>query len=187
MERIGISTGTNITKLDNGFSISATRVEVQRVIPSDVSMHEAAHVVASDGIISATIIPSENALGTTIPKRMTVAAAGAPAALGHSGTSHDLRVAAYLGSDLQTTLAAGRAALKGQEEVMHEVATLLEERKTIGQTDVEEARHNVKKERNGIFKVEVQISSPEGKTNTFMTESVRGEISIKDLQLPEAA
>ncbi len=87
------------TKFECGVVLDVHKIVPIRVIPSDVSEHEATHVVASDGIISATIIPSENALGTTVPKRMTVGAAGAPAALGYRGTSHDLRVAASYGSD----------------------------------------------------------------------------------------
>ncbi len=73
--------------------------------------------------------------------------------------------------------------MKGQYELKEEVAILLEERKTIGQRDVEEARHNVRKRRNGNDVVEVKISSPEGKTHTYTTESVRGEISIQNYLL----
>lgn len=63
---------------------------------------------------------------------------------------------------------------------MYEVATLLEERKTIGQSDVEEAKVNVEKRRYGIHPIEVAITTPESQTKVSVVESFRGEIKLED-------
>ncbi len=85
-----------------------------------------------------------------------------------------------LGTTTPEVMTAARSALSGKQEEMHEVATLLEERKTIYQSDVEEARENVRRRQNGIFPVEVEITSLKGKTISYTTESINSEVQIKD-------
>jgi hypothetical protein len=187
VERLGIG---STRKFENGFSVSVRKIECPRQIPGSVAKHEAAHVIASRKIISATIIPSGNALGTTVPEKMTPAAAAAADALGYDGTGWDMHLCEhYLRVSPGIARAAAKKELSGQEEEMFEVASILEERKTIGQKEVEEARENVRRKRRGIHVVEVQIFSPQGNVRSFNAESFKGEVSIIDLieTLPKAA
>ena len=162
---------------------------LKRPQPGGTARHEAAHVVAAGEIVYATIIPRGEALGITQPVKMTAAAAAAPEALGHDGTGWDMFLTEHiLGVDPGTAKSAARSALSGRQEEMHEVATLLEEKKTIGQRDVDQARENVKKRRQGIHPIEVETTSPQGKTTTTIVESFRGEIKIENglLKFPKA-
>lgn len=181
MERLNISKPVAKT-YENGVTVQARIIEpLKRPIPGETAEHEAAHVVAAGEIVYATIIPSGNALGATKPVRMTAAAAAAAEAMGHSGTGWDMFLTEhYLGVDPGIAKSAAKAALSGRQEEIEEVASLLEERKTIGQGDVDQARRNVEKRRDGIHPVEVQISSPEGQTKVVTTLSFRGEIKIQD-------
>ena len=182
MERLDLSSGAMPFKeRAGGVVIRVQKIEIPRQVPGSVAQHESAHIVAAGRIKSATIIPSGNALGTTTPEVMTAAAAAAAAAMGHDGVGWDLFVTEQmLGVDAQTAKTAARQALSGKQEEMHEVATLLEERKTIYQSDVEEARENVRRKRKGIFAVEVEITSAQGKLISFTTETINSEIQIKD-------
>lgn len=183
MERLNLSSVSLVTKtLEGGTTITARKIETPRPFPGSVAEHEAAHVVAAGEIVSATIIPSGDTLGTTQPVKMTATAAAAAEALGHSGTGWDMYLTEYvLGVDPGTAKAAARSALSGRDEEIFEVATLLEERKTIGQSDVDEARQNIIERRQGIFAVEVEIGEPGKKIRSFPTKSFRGEVKISDL------
>src|SRR3990167_3000185 len=159
MERLNVAGVACATRtFEDGTTVNARKVEVRRPIPSFVAKHEAAHVVAAGRIVSATIIPSGNASGITRPVKMTAAAAAAPEALGHDGTGWDMYITEHvLGVDPNVAKSAARSALSGREEELHEVATLLQERSTIGQSDVEEARQNVEDRAQGIFPVQIYI------------------------------
>lgn len=183
MERLNLSASTIVTEsLKGGTTITARKIEAPRVIPGSVAEHEAAHVVAAGEIVSATIIPKGDALGTTQPVKMTAATAAAAEALGHTGTGWDMFLTEHvLGVDPGTAKAAARSALSGKDEELLEVATLLEERKTISQRDVEEARKNIIKRRQGIFEVEIEIRMPGEKMQSLSGETFHGEIKISDL------
>ena len=120
---------------------------------------------------------------------MTAAAAAAAEALGCSGTGHDMFITEHvLGVGPSVAKSAARSALSGKSEEMYEVATLLQERRTIGQSDVDEARQNVKDRNQGIFPIVVEIIIPDGRTRSITAKSFHGEISIADLSklLPKA-
>lgn len=181
MERLNILSPVRKT-YESGAVVEAKRVDVtKRPEPGKVARHEAAHVIAAGEIVSATIIPSGNARGITQPVKMTAATAAAAEALGYDGTGWDMYLTKHiLNTDPNVAKSAARAAMSGKDEEMQEVATLLEERKTIGQKDVEEAVRSVDNRRKGIHPVEVQITSPEGKTQVIADLSFRGEIKIQD-------
>src|SRR3989344_4934781 len=164
MERLSVAGAASATRtFEDGTIVGARKVEVKRPIPGFVAIHESAHVVAAGKIVSATIIPSGDALGTTQPVKMTAAAAAAAEALGCNGTGHDMFITEHvLVVDPSVAKSAARSALSGKSEEMYEVATLLQERSTIGQADVEEARENVKKRNKGIFPIEVEIITLDG-------------------------
>lgn len=184
MERLNIEKPVQITGAD-GTTVSARRLDGQpRPRPGSVAIHEAAHVVAAGEIVSATIVPSGDAAGATVPVRMTVEAAAAAAAYGCDGTGWDMFLVEHaLGADRGSALAAGRAALSGKGDLLTEVATLLEERKTIGQGDVNEAHNNLERESQGKHPVEVVITFPNSHRETQITESFLGEVRIGDLLL----
>src|SRR3990167_6283790 len=165
MERFSVAGAASaIRTFEDGTAVSAHKVEVKRPIPSPVAEHESAHVVAAGKIVSATIIPSGDVLGTTRRVKMTAAAAAAAEALGCSGTGYDMFIAEHvLGVDSGVAKSAARSALSVKGEELYEVATLLQERRTIGQSDVEEARQNVEDRAQGIFPVQIYILPPGGK------------------------
>lgn len=190
VERLDLSAKTYVSKiLEDGTTITARKIETQRPKPQGTASHEAAHAVAAGEIVYATIIPSGDALGTTQPVKMTAAAAAAPDALGHSGTGWDMFLTEHmLGVDPGTARSAARSALSGRYEEIEEVATLLQERKTIGQRDMKEARQNIKDRTNGIFEAEVEILKPGENVITFPTRTLGGEIKIPNSTLlPTAA
>lgn len=190
MERLNLASAACVTKtLEDGTTITARKIEIQRPKPQGTANHEATHAVAAGEIVYATIIPNGDALGTTQPVKMTAAAAAAPDALGHSGTGWDMFLTEHvLGVDPGTARSAARSALSGRYEEIEEVATLLQERKTIGQRDMEEARQNIKDRTNGIFEAEVEIIKPGENIITFPTRTLGGEIKIPNSTLlPTAA
>ena len=178
-ERISLNLGKPVERsFKDGSSIIVRRIYPQRVEPGSTAIHEAVHVVAAGEIVSADNIPRGYALGTTRPVRMTAVAAAAPAALGHGGTSWDQFITEnYLGVNFQTAKAVARSALVGKEGEINEVATLIEERSRITQTDVNEARRNVRACEEGIFSVEVTINRS-GTIYSYLTESLHGEVVI---------
>lgn len=176
--------------LESGFSIRVRNIDISRPTPGPVAQHEAAHVVAAGEIHSATIIPRGDALGTTTPKVMTAAAAGAAAARGHRGVGWDLFLAKHaFGADADSAIAQGRAALSGKEDEVEEVATILQERGTIDQSHVYQARENVRKRRDGVHPVEVYIKSTHGELRVYQAESHRDKVLIPGewLELDKAA
>lgn len=176
--------------LKDGTIVNVRKVEGKRKIPGSTAQHEAAHVVAAGEIVHATIIPSGDALGTTQPVRMTAAAAAAADAMGYDGTGWDMFLTEhFLGVDAGTARSAARAALSGKQEEMWEVATILQEQKTIGQPEVRQAWQNVYERRQGIFPIKVEIITPDGKVKALNTKSFRNEVKMSDLvgALPKAA
>ena len=183
MERFSFTTTASTERtFEDGTTVSARKVEAKRPTPGPVAQHEATHVIAAGKIVSATIIPSGDALGTTQPVKMTAAAAAAAEASGHDGTGWDMYLTEHiLGVDPGVAKSAARIALSGKEEELQEVATMLQERGTIGQTDVKQARQNVSDRNQGIFPIEVEIITPDGQRRSITTKSFRNEINIADL------
>lgn len=183
MERLRLSSTAVVTQVrEDGTTVTAQKIERPRKGPGSVAKHEAAHVVAAGEIVMATIIPSGNASGRTQPVKMTATAAAAAEARGHDGTGYDMYLTEHiLGVDPGVAKSAARSALSGKEEELDEVATLLEERRTIGQSDVKEARKNVSNRRKGIFPAEIAIIAPDGKTTSYITETFQHEVKISDL------
>ncbi len=179
MERLRVTRGEVATKrYANGVSVHVTSHAEHRIHYGPTAGHEAAHAIIKP-IRRATIIPSGNALGTTVPEVMTVEAAAAAAAMGYGGTSWDMHIVEHVFRvNRSTAIAAARAKLRGQEEVHAEVATILQLQKTIDQRDVNRARENVRKRRRGIFAVEVHVESPEGKKVTYEAETQNANVLI---------
>jgi hypothetical protein len=164
---------------ESGATISISSRQEQRKRPSETAWHESAHIVASGRIKSATIIPSGDALGSTTPEVMTPAAAAAAAADGHGGTGWDkFLTERILGLSFASAKAAARAALSGKGLEKEEVAIALEEKGTIGQSDVDEAYEKASNRRNGIIDVFIEVEDIDGNKNAFHTETLHGEVQI---------
>ena len=187
MERLRITSGASAVKtLENGASVSVRSLEPKRPVPSEVARHEASHGMACDEVVYITIIPSGNAKGQTQPDRLTATCAAAAAAMGYSGYGQDKFMTVYhLGVDWGIAKSASTSKLAGWHEEREELATILEERLTIGQPEVEEAIQNVKKRRQGIILVEVDIKKIGEKSRRYKTETYGGVVNLSDL-LPEA-
>lgn len=182
-ERISLTPNKTVSKtFEDGTSVKARITNPQRLKFGRTAEHEAVHVVAARDIVSADNIPRGSALGTTRPVKLTAVAAAAPAALGHGGTGWDQFITEkYLGVNFETAKRAARSALSGKEEEIEEVATLIEERRVITQTDVNEARRNVRERRQGIFPVELKVVRPCGETYSYATRSFHSKVFIEDL------
>lgn len=63
---------------------------------------------------------------------------------------------------------------------MEEVATLLEEKGTIGQSDVDQAMSDVHKRKLGIHPVEIEITKPDGKLDWVVGETFRNEFELPE-------
>lgn len=186
MERLNLATkGSATTTLEDGTEVDAAIIEESRPTPGPVAEHEAAHVVAAGQIVSATIIASGDALGSTTPVVMTPAAAAAAEAIGSSGTDWDMfLVEEVMGVSRGSAIAAASSALSGQGELRHEVAVTMQELGTIGQSHVERAKQRVKERSLGIFPISLVIISADGQKREVTTKSFRNEVRISDLMLP---
>jgi len=180
MERLKVNPSTPVTKIfENGTKVLAKPVIATHLTPGDTAWHEAKHVVTAENIIDATIIPNGSVLGSVRPVKMTAISAVAPAADGHVGTGWDLFVTQnYLGVDPGSVMSAARSILISKSNEVEEVATMLQERGTIHQTDVNEARNNVKNRQEGIFPVEVTSVSSSGEVYSYETTSFHGEVVL---------
>lgn len=163
---------------ESGARISISSIQEQRKRPSETAWHESAHIIASDGEIeSATIIPSGDVLGSTKPKVLTPAAAAA--AHGHGGTGWDQFITEeFLGVSFSSAKEAAKAKLAGKGLEKEEVAIALEEKGTIGQSDVDEAYEKASNRRNGVVDVFVAIVDIQGKKDVFRTKTFHGEVKI---------
>lgn len=182
MERIKFQESISI-KYENGVRVSARIKDSQkgRPSPGSTARHEAAHVVAAGSIEWATIIPSGDAQGATKLKSLTAAAAAAAEAMGYDGTGHDMTlVENYLGTSRSEAISQAKGALSGKEKEMEEVATLLEEKGTIGQSDVDKAMSDVHKRKLGIHPVEIEITKPDGKSDWVVGETFRNEFELPE-------
>ncbi len=142
--------------------------------PSDeTSDHEADHVVASDAqIYSATRIRSGNALGSTRPKRLTLAGAGASG--DHDGTSGDEAIVRYyFRSTWARAKAAGRAKLAGKRFERMAVAASLHRNGTIFQSHVDEAYKLAEKVRKGVANVVVFFRDRKGNKLELSEETTK--------------
>jgi hypothetical protein len=182
MERLRISSEQTRTILKDGTEVVAQKIETPRPIPGSTAHHEAAHVVASGEIVEATIIPHGDALGSARPVRMTAASAAAAGAMGHGGTGWDRFITEnYLGVDWGTAKSAARAALSGKEDLMKEVAIVLEQEGTIGQYHVEEAKKRVSEKKQGIYPMKLEIYRSGRRVESITTKSYHGEVVISHL------
>lgn len=175
------ASGRHVTYVfGDGTRVTCREITPTVITPSEVSLHEAAHVVASNGEIEkASIVPNGNTLGYVKPKRLTPEGAMAAVGMGYSGGGWDTFITRYI---LRTH--PNRAAARGREKVLakkeehFQVAVMLEERRNIYQNDVNEAYTRARKARLGIRPVEIEIIMPEGQKRVHVTESRNWQINL---------
>ncbi|HEX7041923.1 MAG TPA: hypothetical protein VF189_01625 [Patescibacteria group bacterium] len=171
-----------IRHLDSGHTITSRRLFKPEELTKAgrVSRHEIIHVAASKFRIKAVnIIPHGNTLGETHPDSLTLEGAGAPAGMDMDGCRYDLMIAALLfnASESQAK-AAGRAAVVGLDAEIDLLSQFLEYRKDMGQSDVNEGLQMVSERRRGIYRTEVEVKGPDGKSKKYQTKSLNGEVMI---------
>jgi hypothetical protein len=97
----------------------------------------------------------------------------------HDGTGWDRFITEYyLGVDWDTAKSAARAVLSGKEELIKEVATVLEEEKTISQYHVDKAVRKVEEKKQGIFPVRIDVYRSGIRMKTMNMKSSHGEVEI---------
>lgn len=166
-------------RLANGVEIVASKLKEQIINPSDTARHEATHIVVAGQIRRATIIPSGNALGSTEPVEMTAAAAMAAHAMGHDGTGWDEFLTKFLlRVNPESAASVARAVLANKEEELQAVAEELEEKKTIGQYDVERAYQKAERRRQRIDRAKIVVLRPNGKSEEHELESHHNIVMI---------
>ncbi len=139
--------------------------------PGSVAKHETAHIIPTIvegyGIIRATIIPNstEGYEGATWPVKLTGASVLGPKGMGHTGTSHDERVAMYMHIDFSAA-ETGRKMNEDHPEEFNAVASVLQDRQSITGYEAKEAFDSVKRmkdeEKELQNKVDVTITTKDG-------------------------
>lgn len=183
MERppLTLRVGTTLTT-ERGVSISVSKISRRRTPPGSTAQHEAAHVVAAQpagGIFLATIVGTSEYAGATWPVRMTAMAAMAAKGDGHGGYGWDQFMTEYiLGINPDAAASAAAAYLATMHDYKYVVASTLQEKGTITQSDVDAAYREVDDEKAGNWDVSVQFRSKDGATNIYMRRSRRGEVTL---------
>jgi hypothetical protein len=180
LERLSVATTESVrATFKGGLEVVARKIETPRPIPGLTARHEAAHVVAASAIVEADIIPRGDTLGTTRPVRMTAATAAAAGAMGYQGTGWDRFLTEnYLDVPWNSAINASQAVLSDKKDLLEEVATTLEEEKSIRQYHVEAAKKRVAEKRQGIYPVILEIYQSGKKVRSVETKSFHGEVVI---------
>jgi hypothetical protein len=115
----------------------------RRKNPGETALHEAEHAVVAEAngtaVKRVTTVPGSGYLGLTELSRFDPLAAVAPHANGRNGTAHDLVMVSHAGADSHAATHAARHILREKRTHILEVAQTLEERRTIGRSEVLEA------------------------------------------------
>ena len=110
---------------------------------------------------------------------MTAASAAAAGAMGYGGTGWDRFITEhYLGVDWGSAMKQAKAVLAGREDEIHEVATVLQEERTINQHHVNKAKEKAVNKKQGIFPVRVDVYKAGRKIDSTITRSFHGEVVI---------
>jgi hypothetical protein len=160
----GFSLGINETKyFASGFRLSSFGSSETTITPGETALHEAEHaVVAEDNgtaALSATIVAGEGYLGLTQLSRSDPVAAAAPHANGRDGTGWDMHIVRSHGNE-HGSLHAAKHILAGSKEKVFEVASVLQEKKTIGRSEIRSAMEGEYKRKREA--VTVWLRDPKG-------------------------
>lgn len=174
--------GVNQTQYINDSRLSAERqsTNVRKVVPGETAIHEAKHAVAAvvngTPVKEVTIIPGPGYLGLTELGRPDPIAAAAPYATGSKGGEYDVSVIPLMGGDVNSASSAGRSIIYGNPEAVEEVASVVEERKTITGYEVKQAMNRVGNKRKEGEKATVFIKNPDGREQRITDVNVKNGV-----------
>lgn len=135
---------------------------------SSVARHEIEHavtaVVNGTPVESVTIIPGPGYNGLTKLSRFDPIAAVAPFANGRSGTSHDIFITKLSGHNPEALSGIARSITDKNRPHIEEVALTLDEKKTLGGSEIVNIMNRVEKEKNKppVKKADIYITNPDG-------------------------
>lgn len=142
MNRVEVPINKGEATFYEGYKITSIMPEAKPpIVLQGKTVHEAKHVVAAElngtAVQSATIIAGVGYEGLTILSKPDAVAALAPHATGESGTGHDVMIAELIGS--AGAESAARGIINSNMDKVMAVAEVLEEKRTIGSTDIKKA------------------------------------------------
>lgn len=163
----------------DGFQINAKPKEqstTRRKVGGRTARHEAKHALPNpDNVKSVTIIPGPGYRGLTELYIPDPVAALAPHATGEDGTGQDVMVASFITNNVSAAENAARGIVNNNTEEIEEIASVLEEKKTITGNEVKKAIHNVRNRKEEVQLATVFIKSPDG-SETIHNLDVRNGI-----------
>lgn len=167
----------------NGFRLSSKPTEQNvrsRRVAGRTARHEAKHAFPNpDNVKTVTIIPGPGYFGLTELHIPDPVAALAPDATGEDGTGWDVRAAISItGGNIGPASNVAKSIVNENAEEVEEVASVLEEKKTISGYEVKQAIDNVRNKRKVGEKATLFIKSPEGFEQRIPDVDVRNGIVI---------
>ena len=113
---------------------------------------------------------------------MTAVSAAAAGAMGYGGTGWDRFITEhYLGVDWGSAMKQAKAVLAGREDEIHEVATILQEERTINQYHVNKAKEKAVNKKQGIFPVRVDVYKAGNLVHSTTAESFQNKVVIPQM------
>ncbi len=158
------------TYLENGARVLTNVVDIRGSIspPGKVADHEARHsFVGLSKLKRATIKPGPGYLGLTELSEFDATAAAASHA--NEGNADDIRKIKAAGHDVGSATSAAKDRMSGNEDIIYEIASRLEEKKELSGDKIRSIAKQVERRRK-FDVVEVSVISPDGSKNEFQTE-----------------
>ena len=180
MRRLSVPVGGK-ERFANGAEVRVKSLALVRedIIPSEVSFHEAEHVVPNpDNVEEATIVEGPRYRGRTKLRRFDPIAAAGPHANGRRGTGHDLMLIKLHGHNVEGAVGGAQIHLAGKGDHVRAVASLLEEKRTISGGEAKAVMEEVDLGK----KVQVEISDPDGRKHEI-TERVKGDAKFMQIEM----
>lgn len=164
MREFEVSITANRSRYIEGFKFSIEpQTPVKKTIPGSTAIHEAMHAVAAlengTSVDSVTIVPGDGYLGLTKLGKADAVAAMAPHSMGKAGTGHDVFIAGIIGN-AGAAESVARGIINSNMDKVEAVASVLEEKRTIGSGEIHSAIDEIKNPKP--ISVTLFIESPTG-------------------------
>lgn len=159
--------------------VGRTRVTVEKTkkpggVRSSVATHEASHaviaMVTGAGVVSATVIPDGDTLGSVRVGRPDATVAAAHFGV---GDGHDRMVVRFLGVDEDAASRAAQGILRCNTDKVDAVAGLLDEKGTVSGSEIEAVIKEVDVPRENVI---VRFQTPDGNVQRTTVQAVKGEV-----------
>jgi hypothetical protein len=143
---------------------------------SDTAHHEATHAVVGEktgtSVKIATITPGPGYGGLTELTGYNAIAAAAPHADGCDGTSYDMALVEQVSGSTSGAIDAAKATIASNREVIHGVASLLDEKGSANGTEI---RDRIKRIEHGAD-IQIELITPDGEKKETIEHGIKGEI-----------